>query len=118
MELAEFAKPIRVPRHIAPGRAPRGRRWDPQEHDIRVRATGTTQHAVRVYRGTGQEHYIVVGPESERTYLVDETGYEDDPWWVVRVLAYGFLDLVYRETIRYQRVHVWRLGTGAASGGG
>ena len=83
--------------------------WDPAAHGIQLRATGVPTPPVYVYQGPGGGHQLVVGPGPARAYVVDVRDHETDPWHVVRVLAYAFFDLAYRETIRYQRAHVWRV---------
>jgi hypothetical protein len=79
--------------------------WDAAAHGIAVRASGVPTPPIYTYRGSGNAHLRVVqGPE--RAFVVDVAGRESEPWHVVRVLAYGFFDLAYRETIRHHRTHV------------
>lgn len=95
----------RSARELPPGAEP----WDPAVHGITPRGSGASP-PVYSYRARGNEHLLVVGLQGQRAYVVDRAGLpEADPWMVAQVLAYAFLDPLWRETMRHQRRHVWEV---------
>lgn len=86
--------------------------WDPAAAGVAWRSTGVAVTPTFLWQGPGDSHWLVVGTDRSRQYVVDvgpSGALAQDPWDVVRVLAYGFNDLAARETLRYQRQHVWRV---------